>query len=76
MPGTTTPMPSQPSTSGWSASNRLMRSASRPINSFGSRTVGKLLAPVIGVPSRSASITNVSLARMSAATTARRRESM
>jgi hypothetical protein len=34
------------------------------------------IAPVIGVPSRSASITKVSLARMSAATTARRRESM
>ena len=32
--------------------------------------------PVIGLPSRSASITKVSLARMSAATTARRRESM
>ena len=36
----------------------------------------KEVAPVIGEPRRSASITNVSLARMSAATTARRRESM
>ncbi len=76
MPGTTTPMPSQALTSGCSASSALMRAASASTSAFGSRTVGNEITPVSGLPSRSASITNVSLARMSAAMTARRRESM
>ena len=76
MPGTTTPIPAQVSTSGCSASSFLMRVASASTTAFGSRLVGNETMPVSGLPTRSASIRKVWLERMSAATTARRRESM
>ena len=53
-----------------------MRAASDFTSFLGSRSVGSVTMPPIGLPTRSASISDVWLTRMSMATTARRRESM
>ncbi len=76
MPGTTTPMPSQPRASPRSAMSALMRAASAATKARGSRWVGNEETPLTGLPIRSASIRKVSLARTSTVTTERRRASM